>query len=308
MGSSNSRKKLISIEDLDKSTFSIEHIEKIFENNSNGFISLGEFSRLLDGKIKIEILKKLYSYFCFDKKYLNKDDLKYFYFIFTTNDTNIKINFICDLIFKKNKKKYIKFQEKVFLYFSNDELYKIIINDKLKELYERSTGEISKESFKQFLIKNFKPYFNNFSFVKMNKTIDFKIGLSPDNFELNQNNKKDLNNNYFISSNELSCKCFCLNKKKISIKPETQTKNQYEIFIDGIKEEFLLIERKNDNLFTISNLDKMMTDIDINIIIINIVSSYLKKKTQKVKNFIYFLEFYRFSYFKKPTNKYRTFI
>lgn len=295
MGTSNSRKKLVSIENLDKSTSSMENIEKIFESNSTGFITIGEFSRLFDNRIKFDILKKLYSYFCFEKKNINKDDLKYFYYIFTTEDTDIKINFIVDIIFKKSKKKFNKYQEKVYLYFSQkDFIHNILINERIKDMVDRSTFDLNKEHVKQYLNKNFKDFFKNFSFVNPSYIKDFRIGM---NFEslLNLKNKNDLAfEKVFISSKDLDCKCFLLGRKKLS-KADTigntnvisnQAKNDYEILIDKIKDNFAIIERKNDNLFTISVLEKMMSDIDINIIIINLISSYLKRKTQKVILFL----------------------
>lgn len=304
MGSSNSRKKLVSIENLDKSTSSMENIEKIFESNNNGFISIGEFSRLLDNRFKIEVLKKLYSYFCFEKKNINKDDLKYFYYIFTTEDTEIKINFIVDLIFKKTKKKFNKYQEKVYLYFSQkDFIHNILICDRIKDMVDRSNFELSKENVKQYLHRNFKDYFRKFSFLKPAYIKDFRVGINLDNYILNFKNKNDLGlEKVFISSNELNCNCFLLGRKKLSKddigkinsnnaynnSANSQAKNDYEILIDRIKDNFALIERKNDNLFTISILEKMMNDIDINIIIINLISSYLKRKTQKVIINIYF--------------------
>jgi len=292
MGSSNSRKKLISIENLDKSTSSMENIEKIFESNNNGFISFGEFSRLLDNRIKFEMMKKLYSFFCFEKKNINKDDLKYFYYIFTTEDTEIKINFIVDLIFKKSKKKFNKYQEKVYLYFSQKDLiHNMLINDRIKDMVDRSTFELNKENVRQFLLKNFKDFFKNFTFSKPASLKDFRIGLNFENI-FNIKNKNDLGfEKVFISRNNLNCKCFLLGKKKLykadnSInnihEANSLAKNEYEILIDKIKDNFSVIERKNDNLFTISILEKMMNDIEINIIIISLISSYLKRKTQKV--------------------------
>jgi hypothetical protein len=292
MGSSNSRKKLVSIENLDKSTSSMENIDKIFESNNNGFISFGEFSRLLDNRIKFEIMKKLYSFFCFEKKNINKDDLKYFYYIFTTEDTEIKINFIVDLIFKKSKKKFNKYQEKVYLYFSQKDLiHNMLINDRIKDMVDRSTFELNKENVKQFILKNFKDFFKNFTFSKPAFLKDFSIGLNFENI-LNIKNKNDSGfEKVFISSNDLNCKCFLLGKKKLcksdsSInnihEANSLAKNEYEILIDKIKDNFSVIERKNDNLFTISILEKMMNDIEINIIIISLISSYLKRKTQKV--------------------------
>lgn len=301
MGSSNTRKKLITIEDLDNSGSSMEHIDKIFEANNNGFIIIEEFSRLLDSRLNDNILKKLYSYFCFEKKSMNKDDLKYFYFIFTTNETNFKINFICDLIFKKNKKKFIKYQEKVFSYFSQlDEIHRILINDKIKDMIDRSNLEIQKESVKQYLSKNFFNFFKNFSLVKSCSIKDFRIGMSIDKIVLNNSNHKN-NNNYqineslkneifYISNNEINCMCVLFNKKRLSqnienANSEQQTKKAFEIVIDRIKQEFENISSKNDNLFTVAILEKMMSDIEINNIIIQLVSSYLKRKTQKVKLF-----------------------
>lgn len=295
MGSSNSRKKLISIENLDKSSSTMENIEKIFESNNNGFITIAEFSRLLDNRIRVDILKKLFSYFCFEKKNLNKDDLKYFYYIFTTEDTDIKINFIVDLIFKKTKKKFNKYQEKVYLYFSQkDFIHNILINDKIKEIVDRSTFEITKENVRQYIQKNFKEVLKSFNFVKPINKKDFRIGINLDNI-LNIKEKGDFAfEKFYISNNELNCKCFLLGKKKLSKTENQQTitgnnnqaKNEYEILLDRIKDNFSIIERRNDGLFTISILEKMMSDIDINIIIINLVSNYLKKKTQKVFKFL----------------------
>jgi len=302
MGSSNSRKKLISIENLDKSTSKIENIEKIFESNNNGFITIAEFSRLLDNRIKVEILKKLFSYFCFEKKNLNKDDLKYFYYIFTTEEIDIKINFLVDLIFKKPKKKFNKYQEKVYLYFSQkDFINNILINDKVKEMVDRSTFEISKENIRQYIQRNFKEVLKTLNFVKPTNKKDFRIGINLDNI-LNLKEKREFSfEKFYISNNDLNCKCFLSGKKKlskienqqISSGNNNQAKNEYEMLLDRIKDNFSVIERRNDGLFTISILDKMMGDIEINIIIINLVSNYLKKKTQKV----FFLNFLFIDFF-----------
>jgi hypothetical protein len=296
MGSNNTRKKLISIDELDNSNFT--HIDKLFELNPNGYISIGEFSRLFDGRLKVEILKKIFNYFCFDKKNLNKDDLKYFYFIFTINNHMIKISFICDLIFKKNKKKYNKYQEKIHFYFSqNEEIFRILLSDNIKSMVDRSNLEIKKDQVKNFLMKNFQNFFTNFSFVKHNGKKDFfvfsrsllkKSESLLGSYNGNENNKDNYkekdDDNIYISNNELYCKC-CLLNKKLNKKPEkndNNNNNEYEILIENIKEEFKSIEFKNDNLFTISLFEKMMKDIDINIIVLSLISSYLKKKTQKV--------------------------
>jgi len=300
MGTTNSRKKLVSIEVLDKSTSTIENIEKIFETNNNGFISIGEFSRLLDFKSKLDIMKKLYSYFCFDKKNLNKDDLKYLYFVFTTEDTDIKINFIVDLIFKKSKKRFIRYQEKIYFYFSQkDVIHQILLNDRIRDMIDRSSLDISKENVRQYLHRNFRDIFRKFSFVRPFYKKDFRVGVNLENILNLQSNGSLGNDKTFISSNDLNCKCFLLGKKKKLSKTElsannqnnSQTKNDFEILIERIKDNFTMIERKNDNIFTILILEKMMSEIDINIIIINLISSYLKKKTQKVNQ----------TYFKKKT-------
>jgi hypothetical protein len=292
MGSSNTRKKLITIENLDRSSLTMENIEKIFESNTNGFITISEFSRLLDNRLKVEIVKKLFSYFCLEKKNLNKDDIKYFYHIFTTEDTDIKINFIVDLLFKRNKKKFNKYQEKVYLYFSQkDFLHNILRNDKVKEMIDRSNFEINKDNVKQYIQKNFKDFFKNFNFVTPSNKKYFRIGYSFEN-SINEKDKGEiLSEKIYISNNDLNCKCFLLGKKKLSkvdnnqnsaLNNNNQAKSDYEILIERIKDNFVILEIKNDGLFTISILEKMMNEININIIIINLISSYLKKKTQKV--------------------------
>ena len=287
MGSNNTRKKFISIDDLDNTNFT--HIDKLFESNPNGYISIGDFSRLFDGRLKVEILKKIFFYFCFDKKNLSKDDLKYLYYIFTFNNHQIKIYFICDLIFKKNKKKFYKYQEKINFYFSQDEeIYKILFNDRIKSMVDKHSLEIQKEQLKNFLIKNYQDFFKNFSFVKPHGKKDFFIFSKQ---KQQEKEKDDESLSLFISYNDLNCKCYLLNKKINNTNDnnkqnEKKINSEYEILIELIKEEFKSIERRNDNLFTISLFEKMMKDIDVNIIVISLISSYLKKKTQKVNLFL----------------------
>lgn len=287
MGSNNTRKKYISIEDLDTVNFS--HIDKLFELNSNGFINIVEFNKLFDGRLKLEILRKLFAYFRFDKKNLSKDDLKYLYFIFTNRNNYLKICFICDLIFKKNKKKYSKYQEKVHFYFSpNEEIHKLLLSERIRNLIDRANCEIQKEQVKNFLVKNCQDFFSNFSFVKPLEKKDFLISSKSLNNTAYTCFKKD-DEVFYISNYEINCRCCLMNRKsaenKINKKPNEKilVNPEYENLINSIKDEFNNIERRNDNLFTISLFEKMMKEIDTNIIVISLISSYLKKKTQKVR-------------------------
>ena len=257
----NKRKYLTKEEIL--SIKGIENVNSIFNRykNTKGIISLNNFKNLTRGLLSDSICKKIIKICGSGENKMTNYDLMYFFALLNTNSFDAKLNFILDFIFtRKNTLDIKKYKKKVNKYYNKSPLLLNILlcNDLLN-----SKEQIKKEEIFNFIkitsdkaINNFKFYANTFNINYKEKENDFKVCEC-----LKENNEeKDIENIYYPNIN-------------------IQKMNYLEI-------QFQIIEKENDNIFTIDLFEKMLKEINIAQSLIDIIGNYLRQKSQK--NFLSF--------------------
>ena len=235
-------------------TKGIENASVLFNSykNTKGIITLTEFNNLTRGLLNDSICKKIIRICGTGENKMSNYDLMYFFALLNTNSLNAKLNFILDFIFNKkdilDKKKYKK---KVNKYYNKTPfLLNILLNKDLLDIKE----QLEKKEV--------------FNFIKIN------FSKEINNFKLYTNNNIDNRNEFLI--------CKCLKKKE----EEKEIENIYfpKLVLPKnnlLEYEFKLIEKENDNIFTIDLFEKMLKEINIAQSLIDVIGNYLRQKSQK---------------------------
>jgi hypothetical protein len=178
----------------------------------------------------------------------------YFFALLNTNSFDAKLNFILDFIFtKKNILEIKKYKKKVNKYYNKSpDLLNILLN---KDFLDEKEQIEKKETF-NFIQNNFDKEINEFKFY--NNIID------------NNNEKSEFKI------------CECLKEKE----DEKEIENIYFPNLafpktNYLEYEFKMIEKENDNIFTIDLFENMLREINIAQSLIDVIGNYLRQKSQK---------------------------
>ena len=268
MGTNSSYKKKnyltkIEIENLCQSN-PFFHTSKKFKKGEI-IISISEFFHITKGLISIPVIKKIFEICESKKNKFSIDDLKYFYALLYTNNTEAKLNFLLDFIFLKenkiNKESYIR---KVNKYFYRS---KILLELFLKDEFI-SNEKIERENIYNQIKINYISTIENFIFLQDNNKIKENTIINNDDSQgsilvLNANIKE----------------CSCINSKNTNARRISHlVKNKQ---FDKLEIGFQNIERKNNEVFPIKLFEDMLREIDINPSLIEIIGNYLRLKSQK---------------------------
>ena len=245
---------------------------EIFQKNKNieGNLSKIDFNRITNGLIDNSIINIIFQICSSKNDRLSKNDFKYFYALLKTKNFDAKINFLLYFIFEKNV--VIGVQNYLYLvkkyYEKSPALYGIFLNSNII-----NNEIIEKKNVFEFIKINFKPQIENFIFNK-EISIYSNIDIAEENI---------INNNLQILSLSKNF-CNCLSKKNNSIYFSTDFYglnasliNQY----DSLKPKFEEYKSKNNGIFPISLLRKMLKEIHIIPSLIDLITNYIEKKTQK---------------------------
>ena len=234
----------------------IENVSSIFNSykNSKGIITITEFKNLTRGLLNESVCKKIFRICGSSENKITNYDLMYFFALLNTNSFDAKLNFILDFIFtKKNILEINKYKKKVNKnYNKSPVLLNILLN---KDFLEEKEQIEKKETF-DFIKNNFEKEINDFKFYT--NIID------------NENDKKEFKI------------CDCLKEKE----DEKDLENIYFPNItmpkpNYLEYEFKMIEKENDNIFTIDLFENMLREINIAQSLIDVIGNYLRQKSQK---------------------------
>ena len=248
------KRKYLSKEEI-LSTKGIDNINEIFNSykNSKGIITINEFKKLTRGLLNDSICKKIMLICGSTEDKITNHDLMYFFALLNTNSFDAKLNFILDFIFtKKNTLNIDKYKKKVNKYYNNSAILRsILLNKNLLNTKE----QLHKKEV--------------FNFIKLNFS--------------NEINKYQLyTNEYNLEDKDEFKFCQCMKEKDI----EKDLENIYFANIAFPKQknleiEFRLIEKENDNIFTIDLFENMLKEINIAQSLIDVIGNYLRQKSQK---------------------------
>ena len=248
------KRKYLSKEEI-LSTKGIDNINEIFNSykNSKGIITIKEFKKLTKGLLNDSICKKIMIICGSTEDKITNHDLMYFFALLHTNSFDAKLNFILDFIFtKKNTLNVDKYIKKVHKYYNNSTiLLNILLNKNLLNIKE----QIQKKDVFNFIKLNFFNEINNYEFYTNENNIDDKEEFKICQCMKEKNSEKELEN-IFLSNNIFS------KQKNLEI-------------------EFRLIEKENDNIFTIDLFENMLKEINIAQSLIDVIGNYLRQKSQK---------------------------
>ena len=236
----------------------IENVNSIFNRfkNSKGIISLIDFKHLTRGLLNDSICKKIIKICGSGDNKMTNYDLMYFLAILNTNSFDAKLNFILDFIFtRKNTLDIKKYKKKVNKYYNKSPvLLNILLNNELLS----SKEQIGKEEIFNYIkntsgkaINNFKFYTNTFNINSIENKDEFKFCECLKE----KNEEKEAENIYFPN----------INIPKINY----------------LEMQFKMIEKDNDNIFTIDLFESMLKEINIAQSLIDIIGNYLRQKSQK---------------------------
>ena len=99
--------------------------------NGDGIYTIYDFQRITNGLLSKCLMKKIMQICSTKLGKFSLDDLKYFYALLFTNNSEAKLNFLLDFIFiKDNKLKVESYIKKVNKYFDKSKiLIKLFLND-----------------------------------------------------------------------------------------------------------------------------------------------------------------------------------
>ena len=294
MGSNESSlrtKKYLSKEEIDNIISKNVNLLQIFKKmkNSDGLLTTNELNTITYGLINPKIRKKIIQICVSKNDKLNLDDLCYFYSILNTKSFEAKLNFLLDFIFIKNdklpKEKYI---HKVFKYFAKStQLQKIFLDPNILE-----KEKIERSSVYKFISSNKSGELNNYP-LYMNESMSILLE-NDDNIDNNSKNILLLRAKTNSTKYNNSYPEYKLDGKKkqglnavntLNLMPIKSGKYEY------LKKEFEEYEKMNNGVFTISYLEDMLKEINVNQSIIKIIGNYLTLKTKK--------SFFNFDLFKE---------
>ena len=283
MGSDNSQEKqrYLTKEEIKKETDNF--VLELFQKNKNieGNISKIDFNRITNGLIDIGIIKIIFQLCSSKNERLSKNDFKYFYALLKTKSFVAKSNFLLYFIFGKNTaletSEYISLVKKY--YMNSPSLYEIFLNNNII-----NNQVIEKENVFEFIKNNFKSKIENFVF---NKEISIYSNINLEEEKIIDSNHKIL----FLPKNT----CNCLTKKNNNIYFSTDFFGLNASLInryDSLKLKFEEYKSKNNGIFPLSLVRKMLKEIHIIPSLIDLITNYIEKKTQKgICTFELFKEF-----------------
>ena len=248
------KRKYLSKEEI-LSTKGINNINEIFNSykNSKGIITIDEFKKLTRGLLNDSLCKKIFLICGSTPDKLTNHDLMYFFALLHTNSFEAKLNFILDFIFtKKNSLNIDKYIKKVHKYYNNSTVISNILLN--KDLLNAKEQLEKKEVF---------------NFIKINFFIEIsKYELYTNIYNIEEKNEFNL------------CEC---------MKEKDNDKAIDDIYLPNIsfskqnllELEFRIIEKENDNMFTIDLFENMLKEINIAQSLIDVIGNYLRQKSQK---------------------------
>jgi hypothetical protein len=263
MGLNTSKRKFLTNDEIDKQNYFNKTLERLFyrSRDYDGYLKHRDLDILLQRRVSFKIIKRLYKIFASGKEKFSYEDLRHFYALFRTNNTEAKVNFIAALIFPCKETKpqcdYLYSSELVFK-DSPEMLSYLLASHFLKKITDKN-NKVTRENFMKNFIVVYRKELEAFNFLKLYSYTNTKN--SKDKFE------EDLN--------ALVCGCFLLDNKN--------GQNENNSIYDKMEYEFHRMEKVNGGVFTIQILEKMLVEIDISQPLINYLISYLKRKTEKVK-------------------------
>ena len=283
MGSDNSieKQRFLTKDEIKKE--SDNFILELFQKNKGveGDISKNDFNRMTNGLIDISIINIIFQLCSSKNDKLSKNDFKYFYALLKTKSIDAKINFLLYFIFEKNTELessvYISLVKKY--YINSHPLYEIFLNNNI--IINRV---IEKKNVFEFIKNNFKQRIENYVF---NKELSIYSNIDLEEEKIIDNNHKILS----LPKNT----CICLTKKNNNIYFSTDfysinasLMNRY----DSLKIKFEEYKSKNNGIFPLSLVRKMLKEIHIIPSLIDLITNYIEKKTQKgICTFELFKEF-----------------
>ena len=283
MGSDNSQEKhrYLTKEEIKKETDNF--VLELFQKNKNieGNISKIDFNRITNGLIDNGIIKIIFQLCSSKNEKLSKNDFIYFYALLKTKSFDAKTNFLLYFIFGKNTlletSEYISLVKKYFV--NSPSLYEIFLNNNII-----NNQVIEKEKVFEFIKNNFKSKIENFVF---NKEISIYSNINLEEEKIIDSNHKIL----FLPKNT----CNCLTKKNNNIYFSTDFFGLNASLInryDSLKLKFEEYKSKNNGIFPLSLVRKMLKEIHIIPSLIDLITNYIEKKTQKgICTFELFKEF-----------------
>lgn len=265
MGVFSTKTKYLIKEEIDKIAATNPTLEKVFERyrNYDGYIAYRDFDQLLGNKVDDSIKRKIFKLFASERNKLTFENLKNLYSIFYSIHYEGKVAFLSDLIFSdKTSKPLSKYVRRITLMLNHaDDLkHNLLQSEFYQKFWDKNSNLVVKEGFVNSLTKNYQKYMSKFSFSEY----------------------QDKDKVYL----KIGCKCY-LKKKQINksnssvpaIGQSSETMFQY----DQMEDEFRRKEKLNDGIFTIQLFEKMLNDIDLDTKLTNHITTYLKRKTEKVK-------------------------
>ena len=282
MGASSSFKKqnYLSTEEVDKTLKANSTLQNLFNKykNSDGFITIYELDRITNKLLDIKILKKLIQITASKANKISYDDFKYMYALFYTDKFEAKLNFLCDFIFIKNQKvPKISYVKKVNKYFNKSAiLNEIFFHDSLINNNQSDSTKIEKSKVISFIKEKYQSQIENFTFLtQKNQTNNVLENNNPETLSLKNDNVLILKEN-----NSQQCSCMLKSHPRENSKDSCLTPLQYKEY-DKLEKEFRNYEKLNNGIFPIDQFEFMLTEINVNQSLVNIIGNYLRKKTQK---------------------------
>jgi hypothetical protein len=264
---STNKKKYLSQDEVEQISKNNQTLQIVFNQhkNANGVIQIRDLSMIFENKIRPKIVRKLYRICSSEKNKFCLDDLKYLYSLLHTRNSTSKINFIADLIFyDKNSLHLNKYKKKIDTYFNDCKpLYSTLLNEEFLHSNQKGGNKIFKDNFLKIVSSQRKTFFEQFNFTS---ELDNKFG------------NEDISGKLILKVNDPSCNC--LNQAE---RPKLVTDSFHiqSLQLELMENEFKKIEKSNNGLFTISYLENILNELEINRKLISLIVSYLKKKTQK---------------------------
>ena len=302
MGTSSSYKtqNYLSPEEIN-STINSHDIQIIFNKykHNNDYITLLNFNILTNFYFDNDTSQRLFYITSSNSKHIKYDDFKYLIALFYTTKYTAKLNFLCDFIFIKShkiiKKDYLLLVNK---YFDLSKLLlSIFLDERLLRKYTNDTSKIERSVVYSFIDSNYKNEINSFTMLKIDNT---KQKENETNSQPVVYGNNISNVNTYVNDVKIVCKCsfkksssnkeminesnfIILNSNVIPLNANNNTSpsNISNTIYDKIEKEFHLHESRNNGVFPIVSLEKMLEEINIIQSIINAIGNYLRKKTQK---------------------------
>ena len=249
------KRKYLSKEEI-LSIKGIENINPIFNSykNAKGIMTIKELKDLTRGLLNDSICKKIMKICGTNINKMTNYDLMYFFALLNTNSFDAKLNFILDFIFtKKNIIDKVKYTKKVNKYYGKSPILLTIL---LNENIISSKEQIDKKDVYDYIQNNAYKQINDYKFYN----------------DINEKNaKKEFN----------ICECMKDNDEEEKIPENIYLPNISFPKQNYLEYEFKIIEKENENIFTIDLFLNMLKEINVSQSIIDVIGNYLRQKSQK---------------------------